>query len=83
MPSSSNAASTSQGASSSAPTPCLITRDEVSQKFLNLSYFLLQVQLMEKLGEGGFATVKRGIWQRSGSLVKMDVAVKVKLKYIC
>jgi serine/threonine protein kinase len=32
---------------------------------------------MEQLGQGGFATVKRGIWQRAGSLVKIDCAVKI------
>ncbi|KAI6191231.1 Non-specific protein-tyrosine kinase [Aphelenchoides bicaudatus] len=54
--------STSNDSPASA-TPCLISRDDV--------------KLMETLGQGGFATVKRGIWQRSGSLVKVDCAVKV------
>ncbi|KAI6243738.1 Non-specific protein-tyrosine kinase [Aphelenchoides fujianensis] len=35
------------------------------------------VQLSEKIGEGTFATVKRGVWQRSGSLIKTECAVKI------
>ncbi|KAI6205856.1 Non-specific protein-tyrosine kinase [Aphelenchoides besseyi] len=62
-PSTSNTQPAADNSTSTSTAPCLIARDDVT--------------LSEKLGEGTFATVKRAIWQRSGSLIKTDCAVKI------
>ncbi|KAI6173971.1 Non-specific protein-tyrosine kinase [Aphelenchoides besseyi] len=62
-PSTSKPQPAADNSTSTSTAPCLIARDDVT--------------LSEKLGEGTFASVKRGIWQRSGSLIKTDCAVKI------
>uniref|UniRef100_A0A0M3J813 Protein kinase domain-containing protein n=2 Tax=Anisakis simplex TaxID=6269 RepID=A0A0M3J813_ANISI len=61
---------------------CLITKDQVSYSSLlsnKPDYWfgrIYRIKLMERLGEGSFAIVKRAIWTRSDG-TKVDVAVKI------